>query len=242
MLNFAKGLGLGFLCLILFVLGVIFNVEFLNKSSNIKEFSFQRSINIQLNETATNFSSKIIFWLNKNLSTKYELSQDDKTNIANSFEDITKLIKESNICKGGSYELMPTFSYKDGVKIPNGYELNANLTCDVNKENLNSYNELLIKLENIAKNSSSFSMSVPSLNPKLSKEEINSLNEKLYDKLLEKSLALSSYYSTKLNKNCQVKSINSYSTDPYLLRNSNVLPNNQENTYQISANVMFICN
>ncbi|EOC4478979.1 hypothetical protein ACX5EL_000547 [Campylobacter coli] len=32
MLAFFKGLGIGFLCLVLFVAGVIFNVEFLNKA------------------------------------------------------------------------------------------------------------------------------------------------------------------------------------------------------------------
>lgn len=34
MLTFFKGLGVGFLCLLLFVAGVVFNVEFLGKEAN----------------------------------------------------------------------------------------------------------------------------------------------------------------------------------------------------------------
>lgn len=246
MLNYIKGLGIGILCLFLFVLGVVFNVEFLNKKPKTSLLSFERNVNVELNASANNFHSQIVFWLNKNLSTKYELSENEKENIENSFRQINQLIREKNICKGGSYNLEPTFSYKDGVKIPNGYKINAILECNVNENTLNSYHDLLQRLDKIAKQSSSFSISIPALKPQFTKEELNLANEKLYDKLIEKSLNLNDYYSLKFNKKCEIKSIISHENNAYMLRSATnsdyYLPNNEKSILQMNANVMFVCN
>ncbi|EHF7931892.1 hypothetical protein J3016_001414, partial [Campylobacter coli] len=120
MLAFFKGLGIGFLCLVLFVAGVIFNVEFLNKNKTTQTLNFSRSIETSMEAKPDIFHANINFWANENLSTQTFLSNEDKIQISNTFNQILERSKKENFCSGGSFSLEPNFSYKDGVQTPKG--------------------------------------------------------------------------------------------------------------------------
>ncbi|HEG0618464.1 TPA: hypothetical protein SB595_001492, partial [Campylobacter jejuni] len=68
MLAFFKGLGIGFLCLLLFVAGVVFNVEFLGKKDSNHDLYFSRNIEVSNTLKPDILYANINFWANENLS------------------------------------------------------------------------------------------------------------------------------------------------------------------------------
>ncbi|TBR78174.1 hypothetical protein DU472_07035 [Campylobacter novaezeelandiae] len=215
MLTFFKGLGVGFLCLLLFVLGVIFNVEFLNKKKDTNSslnsnryLSFSRNIEESSKIKPDVFSAHINFWANELLSTKISLTQEEKSQISNTFNQILQRAKQDKFCTGGSYSLEPNFSYKDGVQIPKGQRLNAYLNCNIKPEELNAFNAFINDLNAIVAKSEFISVSIPSLEARFSDELLKESKEKLYDKLLTKSLEYEKKYSSDLNRTCTLRSLN----------------------------------
>ncbi|EAJ5536445.1 hypothetical protein C9E03_10005, partial [Campylobacter coli] len=180
MLAFFKGLGIGFLCLVLFVAGVIFNVEFLNKNKTTQTLNFSRSIETSMEAKPDIFHANINFWANENLSTQTFLSNEDKIQISNTFNQILERSKKENFCSGRSFSLEPNFSYKDGVQTPKGQRLHANLECEFTADKLENFNKLLNDLNSIIAKSEFIGISTPALEPKFSKQTLKDNKEKLY--------------------------------------------------------------
>lgn len=208
MLAFFKGLGIGFLCLLLFVAGVVFNVEFLNKDTTNQNLSFSRTIETSMQTKPDIFYANINFWANENLSSKIILSNEEKAQISNTFNEILERSKKENFCSGGSFSLEPNFSYKDGIQSLKGQRLNANLRCEFKADNLNSFNELLNDLNSIIAKSEFIGISVPALEPQFSKQMLTANKEKLYNELLKKAYSYEKIYSLDLNKTCVLRNLN----------------------------------
>lgn len=112
MLAFFKGLGIGFLCLVLFVAGVIFNVEFLNKNKTTQTLNFSRSIETSMEAKPDIFHANINFWANENLSTQTFLSNEDKIQISNTFNQILERSKKENFAVAEVFHLNLIFLIK----------------------------------------------------------------------------------------------------------------------------------
>lgn len=249
MLAFLKGLGLGFLCLLLFVAGVVFNVEFLGKKDSNQNLYFTRNIETSTVLKSDIFYADIDFWANENLSSKITLNNEEKSEISNTFSQIIQRCKKENFCSGGSFSLEPTFSYKDGVQTPKGQRLSANLKCEFKENQLFDFNRLLNDINSIVEKSDFIGVSIPAIKPRFSKSLLSNNQENLYSQLLKKSYSYAQTYSLDLNKTCILKNLQVNTGDSVVPRALSVeadntkylLPVVNEQEQIMSAKALFVC-
>lgn len=234
MLAFFKGLGIGFLCLLLFVAGVVFNVEFLNKKELKHDLYFSRDIEVSNTLKPDILYANINFWANENLSSKITLDNEEKVQIANTFNQILERSKKENFCSGGSFSLEPNFSYKDGVQTPKGQRLNANLECEFKENELAAFNGLLNDINAIIAKNNFISVSTPALQARFSKNILNDNKEKLYNKLLQRSYQYEKTYSSDFNRTCILKNLET-SSMPSTPRMLSVKATKVDNDIELSS-------
>ncbi|KGI55786.1 hypothetical protein [Campylobacter sp. MIT 97-5078] len=208
MLSFFKGLGIGLLCIVCFVIGVVFNTQFLNpKSSSGNGFIFTNELEASNKLTPDTFTSTPSFSASAILSTRTNLTSDEKASIAGAFNEILDRVAQDKLCRGGSYSIEPTFEYNNGLQIPKGQRFEASLTCEIKAEQLASYNTLLNDMDKIAGKSGFFTMSMPSLKAKFSKEQLVNNEKILSEELLKQALSEQERYSNLTAKACTLESL-----------------------------------
>lgn len=216
MKNFLKGFGLGFCLLIFFILGLISTkaYELLVSSDKSK---IVRKIEASKNIAYDTYVSFPRFSASKLLSTKENLSEEEKAKITKIFEDVLNRVKVSNICTGGSYMLQPNIAYKDGLSVPSGFRFDAGFECNFKKDEISKYQELLKDINKILENNEFISLNIPAIKSSISDEMLNKVREELHDDLYKKSSELAQHYSQITNKLCVISDIN-YENDPYSQR------------------------
>ncbi|MBS4331362.1 hypothetical protein [Campylobacter vulpis] len=202
MLTFFKGLGVGFLCLLLFVAGVVFNVEFLGKEANSKAMQLNTQIEAYTKLKPDTYEAEINFWANEKLSTTPNLSEEQKADISQSFKEILARSAKDHFCTGGAYSLEANYSYENNLKIPKGQRLNATLQCEIKEGNLSAFNSFLNDINALVAKSEFISVSTPALKASFSNTTLQNAKEKLNDELLNKAYEYEKIYSAKLNKKC----------------------------------------
>ncbi|KAA6231357.1 hypothetical protein FMM56_04165 [Campylobacter sp. LR264d] len=233
MLAFFKGLGVGLLCLLLFLAGVIFNVEFLKNNSN--ELHFSTDLSVKMPIKADSFTASIEFYSNENLSKKLILTNEDKESIDSSFKSIFERVKNNGICVEKEYTLKPHFAQKDSFKLPMGQRLEASLDCEFKEMEIfdNLFKDILKEIEK----SEFIAVSNPKIHPKISPLILEE-NEKILNKeLISKAYSLESVYSIDLNKTCTLKSIRTNS-----MKDRKPIQNfNKEQEQVLNALIGFTC-
>lgn len=252
MLTFFKGLGVGFLCLLLFIAGVVFNVEFLGKKSSSNEVELITKAESSIKVKPDIYEAEINFWANEDLSTKLHLSETEKAQISQSFKEILERSAKDKFCTGGAYSLEANFSYENNFKVPKGQRLNAVLNCEIKEGNLSAFNAFLNDINAIVAKSEFIGVSTPALRANFSSDLLKATKEKLNDELLTKAYEYEKNYSTKLNKNCVLKSFSLNSalivTPRALMMSAKSaaneaisLPLTNEQSQSAVANLLFIC-
>ncbi|WP_144690767.1 hypothetical protein [Campylobacter jejuni] len=249
MLAFFKGLGIGFLCLLLFVAGVVFNVEFLGKKDSNHDLYFSRNIEVSNTLKPDILYANINFWANENLSSKITLDNSEKAEITNTFNQILERSKKENFCSGGSFSLEPNFSYKDGIQTPKGQRFDANLECEFKENQLADFNKLLNDINSIIAKNNFISVSTPAIQTKFSKDTLNNNKENLYKELLKTSYEYEKTYSLDLNKTCILKNLQVNTNTNIAPRMLNAKSDNielsspiiSEKEQILSAKALFIC-
>ncbi|AJC91707.1 hypothetical protein (DUF541 domain) [Campylobacter subantarcticus LMG 24377] len=249
MKSFLKGLGLGLLCLILFVLGVVFNTEFLGLKNHDKQnIEFSRNIEVS-NEIMPNiFNATLNFSASKELSEKTLISNEEKSYIAQTFKEISDRIAKEHYCKGGSYTLEPSYNYHQGNKTLNGYRLYSNFTCQIPQNKSKDYENLVKDIENISTTNTLISFNTKALKAGFDEMILETNKENLYDLALKKAFEKAQYYSKSLAKSCTMKNIH-FDNDGTKYRSPNlsasadsiVLPIVQSEKQSLKANVLFVC-
>lgn len=209
MISFFKGLGLGLLCIICFVAGVILNVEFLKTQQTpmTKGFTFTSNIEVLNKLTPKTFTSSPNFSASNTLSNKESLSSEEKAALMSSFNAVIEKVAQSKICSGGSYSLEPSFLYKDGVQIIKGQRFFASLDCEFKESELSAYNALMSEVDKISRQGGFFSVNLPALSAVFTDDELLE-NDKLLERLLIKeALNSAQSYSKELNQTCALKSL-----------------------------------
>lgn len=208
MKNFLKGLFLGILLLIFFLFGLVSTkaIEYFTKDNSSiieSEVEVLKEIDFDL------FSAKIKISESAFLSNNKDYN--DKEKIEDIFSNIAKVLKESNICQGGSYELNPSYSYEAGLRSKQGYRINSIISCNFAKNDLEKYKILLNNLDELANKDNLIVINSPLLEPNLStskiKESEEMLNQMLKQKLEEKLV----FYSEFSKKTCKFIKINIFS-------------------------------
>lgn len=206
MIGFFKGLGIGILCVIMFVVGLFFNVWFLDGAEK-KGFSFTQGIYSTNKLTPDTFISNPKFVASEYLSTKTSLNAQEKALIAKTFNEILERVALDKLCRGGSWAIEPTFLYKNGVEIPKGQRLRANLSCKITAKELEAYNTLLNDIDAIATKSGLMTVSMPALRASFSNELIKENEIKLREELISKALDIAKHYTKLINKQCELKNL-----------------------------------
>ncbi|EAK9946560.1 DUF541 domain-containing protein [Campylobacter lari] len=249
MKSFLKGLGLGLLCLVLFVLGVVFNTEFLGlKNHNKQNIEFSRNIEVS-NEIMPNiFNTTLNFSASKELSKKTIVSSDEKDHIAKTFKEISNRIAKENYCKGGSYTLEPSYNYYQEAKTLNGYKLYSNFTCQIPQNKSKDYENLIKDIEGISNTNVLISFNTKALQAGFDETILEANKEDLYDLALKKAFEKAQYYSKTLAKTCLVKNIHFdnnnikyYAPNLTASADSVVLPIVKSEKQNLKANVLFVC-
>lgn len=205
-MSFFKGLGIGLLCVLMFVVGLFFNVWFLDGAEK-KGFSFTQSIYSSNKLTPDAFVSNPKFVASEYLSTKTSLNAQEKALIAKTFNEILERVALDKLCRGGSWTVEPTFLYKNGVEIPKGQRLRANLSCKIQAKELEAYNTLLNDIDAIATKSGLMTVSMPALRASFSNELIKENEIKLREELISKALDIAKHYTKLINKHCELKNL-----------------------------------
>lgn len=212
MINFLKGLAIGLLCILCFILGVVFNVEFLKTQSENKQinaFIFKTQLETSNKLKPNTYLSSPNFSASNLLSNKQSLSAEDKLAITKSFNAIIERIKQDKICSGGTYSVEPTFYYKDGVSNVSGQRFFASLNCEFEANQLDTYNTLMQDIDKIARDGGYFSVNLPALEASFTQEELVKNNQILFQALLKKALEGENNFSKDLNKICKLKDFES---------------------------------
>ncbi|EGK8048310.1 SIMPL domain-containing protein [Campylobacter lari] len=249
MKSFLKGLSLGLLCLVLFVLGVVFNTEFLGLKNHDKQnIEFSRNIEVSNEITPNIFNATLNFSASEELSKKTIISNNEKDYIAKTFKEISDRIAKENYCKGGSYTLEPSYNYYQEAKTLNGYKLYSNFTCQIPQNKSKDYENLIKDIESISNTNVLISFNTKALQAGFDETILEANKEDLYDLALKKAFEKAQYYSKTLAKTCLVKNIHFdnnnikyYAPNLTASADSVVLPIVKSEKQNLKANVLFIC-
>ncbi|VEJ05551.1 Putative periplasmic protein [Campylobacter lari] len=207
MKSFFKGLGLGLLCLLLFILGVIFNTEFLGLKNQKQGLEFSRNIEVSSEITPNIYNTVLNFSASEELGNKTTISQEEKNHIAKTFKGLSERITKENFCKGGSYTLEPSYNYYQGQKTFSGYKLNSDFICQIPQDKNKEYEQLVKDIENISATNTFISFNTKALQASFDETILEANKEKLYDLALTKVFEKTQYYSKTLAKSCKIKNI-----------------------------------
>ncbi|MCV3426608.1 SIMPL domain-containing protein [Campylobacter lari] len=249
MKSFLKGLSLGLLCLVLFVLGVVFNTEFLGLKNHDKQnIEFSRNIEVSNEITPNIFNATLNFSASEELSKKTIISNNEKDYIAKTFKEISDRIAKENYCKGGSYTLEPSYNYYQEAKTLNGYKLYSNFTCQIPQNKSKDYENLIKDIESISNTNVLISFNTKALQAGFDEAILETNKENLYDLALKKAFEKAQYYSKTLAKTCLVKNIHFdnnnikyYTPNLTASADSVVLPIVKSEKQNLKANVLFVC-
>lgn len=252
MMNFFKGLAIGLLCVIMFVVGLFFNVWF-STDNDKKAFSFTQELQSANKLMPDIFISNPKFLASQYLSTKADLSIQEKALITKTFNEILQRVARDKLCRGGSYAIEPTFLYKNGIETPKGQRVRANLSCKIRADELEKYNALLNDIDNIATKSGFIIMSLPALRAGFSNELIKENETKLREELIKTALDTAKHYAELTNRQCELKKLDFSSSVAYAsaaVRESagdsssafkNALPVVSEEERAINALATYVC-
>ncbi|RAX57433.1 hypothetical protein CCZ01_06235 [Helicobacter monodelphidis] len=189
-----------------FVGGIFFEIltDKLKKELEQENLEFSRNISVNSMMMATLFTSTPTFNAAKLLSSKAELTSEDKVAVGDLFAKILERVSREKFCSGGSYEVRPIYRYEEGARNIIGQELDSRLQCKITKEQLESYSALLHDLDRFVSESGYATLNIPALEQTFSTEEMNENEDKMYEELLLKASKYAESYSKILNRQCRV--------------------------------------
>lgn len=206
--------------LVVFILGAFFTFfiqspQSPNQAPTQGAQETQRGLQLSQNLQAsikilpTHFVSNPTLSASSSLSTKVELSSEDKAAISRLFVQILARAEKENFCSGGSYEVAPSYRFDNGQRSVTGFSLHSHFACKIQKEQLNAYNALLSDIDNMASQSGYAILNIPALEPSYEHEHENfkAHQRHLYQNIINQANALAKDYGAILGKACTPKRI-----------------------------------
>lgn len=241
--QFLKGLLIGLACLASFVIGVVFNTQFLGTSEstakvstnyeNTKALKVSEDIVEQTKLEASFYESELNFFSNDERLKNNELDQGFKKELEEAFNKASLVLKQSDKCSGGSYDLRPNFSYDKGEKTQKGWSFEASFTCKFKDEK--SFDNILSKLDS----NTSLVYSNTKIGKGFDEEAKNKANTDLKASIIKRALDIAKAHSKVLAKTCFLSELAFLDQSPLLYRAS--LPINSTKAYSLSAKAVYLC-
>lgn len=201
--------------LIIFIAGVVFDAKFLSQDQfSDKELKFSRVIQESVDFIPDRFSSHITLESTNTLRTSAQITPEQLNQITTTLDKALSLAKDSQICKGSTYSISPSYSYNDGARIISGQLVNFDIRCEFNKADINKYETLITSLNSLIAGNEFITMSLPALAQSSSSAIIAQNSELLHSKILKSAMAKATIYSKELGKNCVLNSVE-FSTTNY---------------------------
>ena len=186
----------------LLIAGILINIIFANDLIISKKFTASKDIepkflfaNIEIDS-----SSKL-----RNIG---ELKNTDRKKIIDTLNNIISEAQNSTICKGGSFSITPIVNYDKDTRKTIGQNVNFSLNCKFLIDDKDVYNSLLSSINKIIEKNELLSLPQPSIDYKITEDEIEQTKEELFDNFLGEILKIENKYSKLLNKECKADNIN----------------------------------
>lgn len=239
--------------LVLFVSGIMFYMLFLQGDALFSHFikesvAVETYVEVQVNVMPDSYIAFPKIKESENLAEKMNLSSEEKAVIDVAFQKVSEKFEQSELCKGGSYTLEPSYSYKDGAKTFIGQRLSADFSCTFKKEEFEKYATMIKEADSISNNLGYFTLITPSVNTILSKEQAQKVRGELEEALFVKIKESESNFSQHLGKTCKSMRLSFnedqllYSHDSMALAsNLSAEPIKSTQQKQLGAQVSFIC-
>lgn len=208
--------------LIVFVLGAFFSF-FVQSHSFTQESSItttdvpkpsemlyiSQPLNANIKIMPSFFSSQPTLTASSLLSSKQELTSDDRAAIAELFSKITERVAKETFCSGGSYDVSPDYRYDEGQRRIVGFSLHSALRCTIDKSQVDSYAKLLHDIDLLCSQSGYVLLNIPALEADYYKghDNFKAYQRKMYQDILLQADALAKDYSSILNKTCHLQKL-----------------------------------
>lgn len=208
MKNLLTGILSGVLFLLFFVTGAVF-YSFMSKEnvSQTATTKIEHDLSISKDILPSAFVSNPLFVASNSLSQISELKSEQKVQIQATFDSIIALIKQSNICTGGEYQILPKYDYVDNKRISVGQILRGQLSCEIQIEKQKDYFALLRQIDAILAQSEYVRMTVAVLNPKFDENKIQENKITMQNELIQLAQKEADRFSETLSKKCQIAKI-----------------------------------
>ena len=187
---------------LILLVSIFVNIIFANELIITKTFTSS-------NETEVNFLfSDISIISSSKLRNIGELSSNNRDKITNTLNSIINAANKNDVCKGGSFSITPIISYDKDNRKTIGQNVNFSLNCKFIKDDIDTYNKLLLDINNHIANNDLLALPQPSINYRITDDEINNIKEELFDTFLSKISQIEDKYSKILDKKCSANNIN----------------------------------
>lgn len=153
------------------------------------------------------YSSNLVVSGSKELQKLKSLSLENKNAIIKTFNRINDFLGSDSICKGGGFAISPSYYYKDGKKIQEGFETNFILYCEFVESQKQEYNTILEKIESEVSKNPFLMFAVPRVDLGVNKAEFQESDALLNVELLKLALEKAKEYGKLTKKKCSIKEI-----------------------------------
>ena len=142
------------------------------------------------------------------LRNEKNLSTAKKNQIIQTFNLVNQEIQKYGICKGGGFEIAPYYIYDNGgIKKQIGYQTHWSVTCEFNKDSLETFNTHLNFIQSQIEKNPYLVFTLPSIHRSVDENQDKELDEELNIALLQKAQGIAKKYAKTLRKKCEIKEI-----------------------------------
>ncbi|MBX7490859.1 hypothetical protein [Helicobacter turcicus] len=171
------------------------------------ETLIKQRLSVAVDVTPTQYSSNITITASKELQKLKTLSVENKNAIIKTFNAINDSLGNDSICKGGSFAINPSYYYKDGKKIQEGFETNFALHCEFKESKKQEFNAILENIEAEVSKNPFLMFAFPSVDLNVSDVDFQKSDSVLNVKLLNLALEKANEYGKLTKKKCSIKEI-----------------------------------
>ncbi|MCI5968999.1 hypothetical protein [Helicobacter sp.] len=220
------------------------------------EILIKQRLNVAIDITPKQYSSNITILASEELQKLKTLSLENKNAIIKTFNAINDFLGSNSICKGGSFVINPSYHYRDGKRVQEGFEINFSLHCQFMESKKKEYNAILEKIETEVSKNALLMFLLPSVELSVSDRDFKQSDSVLNAKLLAFALETAEEYGKLTHKKCSIKEIvlgDASSVGVMLKRESHLmpsvknaleditLPSASDTRKSLSGNVTFAC-
>lgn len=186
---------------------LLLTVAFLSTSLFANEMLIKQDLSIVAKVPPTTFSSTIQVLGSDKLQKQKNLSLEDKNSIIKTYNTLNAFVKNSAICKGGSFSITPLYEYKNGKRDQVGFESAYHLGCEFKEESKEDFNAILDFIERETQKNPYLLFPIPSVNKNITQEDLREIEGKLNAELIKKANTMAKEYSKTTDKKCTIKEI-----------------------------------